>query len=367
MSAERETTDMAPRAFAPDYRNIVDAARNRRPKRLPLYEHIICPEIMETILEVEFLDLHEGDGADLRAYFARYCQFFREMTYDTVSYEVCVGEVLPGGGALLHPSRGSAITSRAEFDAYPWDDLPQLYWKRAAPRFEALAAVLPAGMKAVGGVGNGIFEIAQDLVGYENLCFLMIDDPELFAELMVRIGEVHVTLWSEFLPRFGDAFAVCRIGDDLGFKTSTLLQPDVLLAHVIPQYRRVIQLVHDAGLPYLQHSCGRIFSVMDAWIEAGIDAKHSNEDAVAPYDEWIEHYGDRIGLFGGIDTDRLCRMAPDDLFEFVLDAGARFRRDARGYALGSGNSIPDYVPVDGYLAMIRAGGEIRARESKGAS
>ena len=29
-----------------------------------------------------------------------------------------------------------------------------------------------------------------------------------------------------------------------------------------------------------------------------------------------------------------------------------------GYALGSGNSIPDYVPVEGYLAMVEG---VRAR------
>ncbi len=154
-------------------------------------------------------------------------------------------------------------------------------------------------------------------------------------------------------------------GDDLGFKTSTLMPPDVLHAHIIPQYRRIVSVIHDSGHPYLQHSCGKIFPVMDAWIDAGIDAKHSNEDAVAPYDEWIERYSDRIGLFGGIDTDRVCRMDPDELFEFVVESGTRFREDANGYALGSGNSIPDYVPVEGYLAMIRGAREIRAREVAG--
>jgi uroporphyrinogen decarboxylase len=30
-----------------------------------------------------------------------------------------------------------------------------------------------------------------------------------------------------------------------------------------------------------------------------------------------------------------------------------------GFALGSGNSIPDYVPVEGFLAMNRAANEFR--------
>jgi len=28
-----------------------------------------------------------------------------------------------------------------------------------------------------------------------------------------------------------------------------------------------------------------------------------------------------------------------------------------GYALGSGNSIPDYIPSENYLAMLKAGTE----------
>jgi uroporphyrinogen decarboxylase len=36
---------------------------------------------------------------------------------------------------------------------------------------------------------------------------------------------------------------------------------------------------------------------------------------------------------------------------------------ANGYALGTGNSIPDYVPVEGYLAMLRAAQQLRAEEA----
>ena len=44
----------------------------------------------------------------------------------------------------------------------------------------------------------------------------------------------------------------------------------------------------------------------------------------------------------------------------VFEKGKRFRQMANGYALGSGNSIPDYVPVEGYLAMVQAAQDIRA-------
>jgi uroporphyrinogen decarboxylase len=348
--------------FEPDYRHMVDVVNNRRPARLPVYEHIINIAFMEEVFGYDFGDLGGGDDADLDEFFAHYTRFWREMTYDTVSYEVCITEILPGGGALLGEHPGP-IQTRADFERYPWDELADLYWARAGRRFRALARAMPPGMRALGGVGNGVFEISEDLVGYEYLAYMSVDDPELYADLYRRIGDLMVTIWREFLHRYRDLFAVCRIGDDLGYKVSTLVAPRDLRAHVIPQYHRVIDLVHWAGRPFLWHSCGNIFSVMEEMIAAGIDAKHSNEDVIAPFGTWIERYGDRIGLVGGVDVDILCREDPDVIFERVVEMGRRFREKAGGYALGSGNSIPDYVPVDGYMAMIRAAQHLREEEA----
>jgi uroporphyrinogen decarboxylase len=348
-------------SWQPDYRYFEQVMRNEKPSRLPLYEHLINPGSMDQITGRPFASLAGGDAADRREYFRRYCDFYREMTYDTVSIEFCVNGILPGGGALLGEHPGP-IQNRADFEAYPWADLPRIYRERAYPMFDLLREVMPAGMKGVGGVGNGVFEISEDLVGFEWLCYLQADDPELFADLYRRIGDLLLAIWSDFLPRYGDLFAACRIGDDLGYKTGTLLSPNAVLEHVIPQYRRVVAAIHAAGKPYLQHSCGCIFDVMDAWIDAGIDAKHSNEDAIAPFEEWIRRYGDRIALVGGVDTDRLCRMSPDEIVAFTVESGTRFRQLAKGFALGSGNSIPEYVPAAGYLAMIE--GVRRIRESE---
>ena len=348
--------------FIPDYRNIEAAARNKRPARLPFYEHFINVESMENITGKKFKELMDGDKNDIREYFRNHNGFFLQHEYDTVSFECCVGGMLPNAGALGGHQPG-AIHSRRELEEYPWKKLPGIYWNAFDNKFEAMKTVLPPGMKAVGGIGNGVFEIAEDLVGFESLCLLQVDEPETFTELFVRIGDLLVELWTEFMKRHADAYAVCRIGDDMGFKTSTLMAPQTIIENVVPQYRRVIKVIHSSGKPFLFHSCGCIFDVMDEMISAGIDSKHSNEDAIAPYDEWISRYGRRIGFFGGIDTDRLCRMSPDEIYEYVLDAASRFRKNANGYALGSGNSIPAYVPPEGYLAMIRAGKEIRRREN----
>lgn len=348
-------------SFTPDYRHMLDVLANRRPARLPLYEHIICAEIMEKILDTRFAHLADGGPADQREYFRNHCRFFKDMTYDTVSYEVCMCDILPGHGAILGGMPGP-IQSRKDFEAYPWDKLPDLFWATAEKRYDALAAEMPAGMKAIGGVGNGVLELSEDLVGYELLPFMQADDPELFTDLYNKIGDFMVTLWKRFLDKYSDTYAICRFGDDLGFRSSCLVSPTTIREHIIPQYKRVIGTIKAAGKPFLWHSCGCIFEVMDDVIALGINAKHSNEDAVAPYERWIETYGKRIGLVGGIDLDIVCQKTPEEVYRIVLERGRRFRNMANGYALGTGNSVPDYVPVEGYLAMVHAAQAIRAEE-----
>ncbi len=347
--------------FTPDYNNILDAARNVRPKRIPLYEHIICDDIMEKILNIQFKELINGDDSDKKEYFRSYTRFFKEMGYDTVSFERCIVLILPGSGALADPTKEGVIKNRDDFEKYPWDELTDRYFRAFSRDFELLREVMPEGMKAIGGPGNGVFECVQDLVGYTELCFLSVDDPDLFSDLFIAVGKTMYRIWNRFLEQYGDIYAVCRFGDDLGFKTTTLLQPEIIKNHIIPQYKKVIELVHSFNKPFLLHSCGRIFDVMEDLINvAKIDAKHSNEDQIAPFSEWVDRYGDRIGNFGGVDTDHLCRKSTEEIREIVKDV-MTYCNDKGGFALGSGNSIPDYVPVEGYLAMVEAAREFRLK------
>lgn len=346
----------ANRKSEPDYRNVLQVVCNERPRRLPLYEHHIdLPFICKALGR----DL-APQGTRHQDYVAHYREviaFWRDMTYDAFDYEAPICDIFPGHGAILGGT--GPIQTRADFERYPFDELPAVFWNAYRPRLDAIREALPPGMKAYGGCGYGIFESSQDLVGFESLCLMQHEDPELFADLFRKIGDLYVTLWSRMIRDYSDIFVFFRMGDDLGYKTSTMLAPAVIRKHIIPQYRRVIDLVHQAGKRFLLHSCGCIFGVMEDLLAIGIDAKHSNEDQIAPFDRWLDQYGDRIGFFGGIDVDTLCRANYDDIYAEVLEKGTRFRAKAKGYGLGSGNSIPEYVPLEGFMAMIEAAKEIR--------
>lgn len=338
--------------FEPDYRHLVDAAWNRPARRLPLYEHLINTGTMEKVLGEPF-PKGELSDADVLHSMRMHCEFYRKMGYDTVSFECGAGGIMPGSGALGGHKPG-AVHTMQDMNAYPWDEIPDLFFLRYDRWFNAFRDALPAGMKGVGGVGNGVFECVQDIVGYEQLCLIKVDDPDLYSMLFARVGEMLYRIWTRFLPRYGDAFCVPRMGDDLGFKSETLLSHDDIRAHILPQYRRIVDAVHATGKPFLLHSCGNLFGVMEDIITmTGINAKHSNEDIIAPFTVWVERYGDRIGNFGGIDTDNVCRMKLPVMREHIRDILDHVSGRG-GIAFSTGNSIPDYVPLDGYLTMVDA-------------
>lgn len=345
-------------SFQCDYRNLVDAARRIRPKRMPLYEHNIYPNVLEAALGRSLGDPAASNPADKRAYFAAYCAALAELGYDTVSFEGCVTELIQGGEALCGRA-GPLFSSREEVEKFDWAGLVEAYFDRFAPDFDALALALPPGMMAVAGVGNGVFECVQDFVPLTDLAYLEADDPEAFDLLWRRVADLLAAIWERFIPRWGAGYCLFRTGDDLGFKSSLLLKPDTVRRYVVPAYARVASQAHRVGKPFLLHSCGRIFDVMEDLIGgAGIDAKHSNEDGIAPFPEWLERYGDRIALFGGVDMDLLCRETPAAIarrVEEVVAAAAPYP----GFALGSGNQIADYVPAETFLAMVETARRIR--------
>ena len=58
-------------------------------------------------------------------------------------------------------------------------------------------------------------------------------------------------------------------------------------------------------------------------------------------------------MVGGIDVDFMVRSTPEEIrarADALLDQTAA----QGGYALGTGNSVPEYIPDENYLAMINA-------------
>lgn len=339
--------------------------RRREPERVPLYEHIIDQEVIEAILKRQYEKPAETPEEGRR----RYIQFFVDMGYDYVPMEFGIRFA---SLERLH-SIDTAENSRGERGwvsetggpIQTWDDLENDdYWPSVDEAFdyegyEALARELPEGMKIIGGASGGPFEHASFLMGLEPLSMRLYEDPAFVERLLERIGTTLVGVAERVakIPNLG----AYRFGDDLGYKTSTLIAPDHLRQYVFPWSKKVVEAVHAAGKPFVLHSCGQLSAIMDDLIDdVNIDAKHSYEDVIMPVTEAKERWGGRVAILGGIDVDFLCRHTPAEIKDHTKRVLEKCSRGG-GYALGSGNTIANYVPVENYLAMLEAGREFNGR------
>jgi uroporphyrinogen decarboxylase len=111
-------------------------------------------------------------------------------------------------------------------------------------------------------------------------------------------------------------------------------------------------MCHDRGIPYYIHSCGAVDEIMEDFIAmVRVDGKHSFQDNVLPVREAKRRWGDRICILGGVDVHKLASYDEPSLRGYVrgiIDDCAPGGR----FALGAGNSIPSYIPVQNYLIML---------------
>ena len=138
--------------------------------------------------------------------------------------------------------------------------------------------------------GGGVYEHLSWIMSYEGLCMALYDQPDLVKAVADRIGGLLVQFYEHLLGL--DRVIAIFQGDDMGFRTGTLISPDALRRYCLPWQARLAAMAHAKGLPYFLHSCGNLRDIMDDLIDVvRIDGKHSYENAIIPAPEFQKAYG----------------------------------------------------------------------------
>jgi len=282
-------------------------------------------------------------------------QGFAAGGYDFATFPSWVSDYLPfmkddrevvASRSMAH---GGKITDRESFDSFEWKDDADGDFSL----IEDCRELLPAGMKLVVFSPGSVLEGMMSLAGYEDLCYILADDPDLFRDLADAVGRRILSFFDRATKT--DVVGAAFVPDDWGFKTQMFFKSETMREYIFPWHRRIVRLLHQRGIPAILHSCGKLDSVWEDIIEMGYDAKHSYEDVIEPVEDAYERLCGRIAILGGIDVDFLARSSPEEITQRCAGMLAR-SADRGGYALGSGNSIPPYVPYESFRAMLHATG-----------
>jgi len=334
----------------PDFQQFLKAiTRQGRPTHLPFYEHIASDGFIGQRLGLDYARL---TGL---ARWQAFVDFWLGMGFDCIPMEIPPRLTLghTGGQGLSHESEAHAvIRTREEFETYDWPDLSQPI---DFEPFEIVAGLLPDGVKIVGGVCAGPYEWVSQMMGVMGLSYALADEPQLVADMFHKIRQIHTSAVRQLATM--DGIGALRQGDDLGFKTATFLPPEKLREWVLPIYRDMADAAHGQGKPFILHSCGNLAEIYDDIAACGVDAKHSFEDVILPVGDFKSQYGDRMTPLGGLDVDLLCRGTEDEIRRYTRRVVESCFTDGH-YALGTGNSLTDYLPVANYLIALDEGMQI---------
>jgi uroporphyrinogen decarboxylase len=326
----------------PDFNNILKVLRREAPNRPTLFEFFLNPKLYAHLAgceEKNFSYPYVNVGDTARA--------FAAAGYD---YATMHGSYFHFPAVAKKRSHtfslndGSSISNRAEFDAYPWPKPDDFDY------FTTKDNDIPQGMKLMICGPSGVLENVISLVGYDNLALMLYDDPQLVYDIFEQVGSRLLRYYELSIKH--ESVGLLMSNDDWGFNTQTMISPKDMGKYLFPWHKKIVELAHNTGIPAILHSCGNLRAIMDTIIDdLKYDGKHSYEDNIQPVEEAHREYGHRIATLGGIDLDFVVSKTPREITERctkMLEIGKK------GYALGTGNSIPDYVPWENYFAMTKA-------------
>ena len=345
----------------PDFEEFKKVIKGKKAEKVHFVELLMDYEVKKYITEKYFeekwIDYSEENK---EKFINQEINFWYKLGYDYV--RIAGGIVFYGKS---RKTKDTAILSKGERGWVEegtgmiknWTDFENYHWQKKEEIdysiYEIASKNLPDGMKMLICPSSGVFEIASEtLLGFENMGYLIVDNFPLVEAVFNKVGEIIYEFYKNAVEI--DNVEGFFQGDDLGFKTSTFLSPEDLRKLVIPWHKKFAEIAHLNGKMYWLHSCGNILNVIEDFIDnVKIDAFHSFQDEIIPVWEFKKRYGEKIAVLGGVDVNKLATYNEENLRKYVreiLNKCMPYR-----YALGSGNSIANYIPVENYLIMLDEG------------
>jgi len=339
----------------PDFENLKQVLQKKAPPRAVLFEFLLGENKEKKLTGAEYQTSTEFDrvvttikafdsgGYDFAPIIVRGLVFERKSHFVSHALTKSLNE-------------GSVITDRQSFENYTWPEIENCDFSIISKA----AAYLHPKAKFVPFSHDGILENVIGIVGYERLCLMLYEDEPLVSAIFFEVGK-RIHSYFKACLSYPEVGAVI-LNDDWGFNTHTLISPKALRKYVFPWYKEIVAMAHDHGKCAILHSCGKYDAIIEDIIgDMRFDARHSYEDGITPVEKAYEALKGRLGVLGGMDVGFMARSSAEEVYE---RSTRMLRRSAGlgGYALGSGNSIPDYIPDENYLAMLQAAFDWENRE-----
>jgi uroporphyrinogen decarboxylase len=256
------------------------------------------------------------------------------------------------GQPTSHPLAKAASLKDIETYAWPshdWIDVSAIQ-TQTDPHKDTYAIL--------GGEWSPFWHDAIDLVGHENLYYLMYDNPAAAEALFEHITDYYYEGTKKSFETTGKDIDIFFIGNDLGGQTGPLIGVEGFRQFVLPSLKRLINLGHAHDKQVLMHCCGGFRQLIPDLIDAGLDGLHALQPDCAGMDPagLKRDFGKDIVLNGAVDSHNILITGPSP--EFVYAETAKILHTMKpggGYICSASHDyILEETPVENVLAMFNA-------------
>ena len=191
----------------------------------------------------------------------------------------------------------------------------------------------------------------QETTGMEEFLIRMVTEPE-FVHRAVDAYVNRSIAWIEALLDAGvDAVMTT---DDYSDNRGPIMGPDRYRQFVLPGLVRQVEAAHAKGGYFIKHTDGNVWSILDTFIEARVDAWHGIQPSIGMDLRLLkERYGDDLCFFGGVNCETLVAGAPDEAREEVRYA-IQHAAPGGGLVVTTGNVLQPGTQLECYLAARQA-------------
>ena len=202
----------------------------------------------------------------------------------------------------------------------------------------------------------GGFDEPRQLMGEENLCLAYYDEPEMITDMLTTISDTALKVFE----RVTEVVRVDNLSvhEDMAGKSGSLVGPSLISKFIAPYYRRVWDELHRQGCTlFSQDSDGNMNSVIDAFLDAGINVMYTCEPAAGMDIVALrKKHGNRVAFKGGIDKHVLRESKEDIRRELTYKMSSVTKGGGMVFALDS--RIPNGTPLENYRYYVELSKEL---------
>jgi len=201
--------------------------------------------------------------------------------------------------------------------------------------------------------GTSLYGWIRNWMGVEHASYIVYDDPALFEEMVITIADCAVGVLTRILDT-GAQFEACGFWEDMCYSGGPLLSPEHFKQYLVPQYRRITDLLHQHNVDVIWVDCdGKIDELIPLWLEGGVNCMFPIEIGTWNADPITlrKQFGQDLLLMGGFDKHVL-QNTPEEIEREIERLTPLV--DEGGFIPMPDHRVPPDVPLRNYLYYIDA-------------